>query len=126
MNTFKTQTTAAAQLRHIVAFGSTALLLALLPMGAQAEITQDCILEGTVDKRKAEQLGQPVYVKFRNARRGSEAGCSMNRRNKSRRVKFISSPKTNDIENVDHGSQVRYRYIERDNQTGTWELIDVS
>lgn len=114
--------------RALTAIAATAGIMTLiaLPMSANAEITQDCILEGTIDKRKAEQLGQSVYVNFRNARRGSEASCTMNRRSKSRRVKFISSPDTRQIEDVSHGSTVRYRYIERDNQQGSWELIDVS
>ena len=92
---------------------------------AQAEVTQDCILEGTVDLKKAEQLGQPTYVKFRNAKRGTEAGCDLNRRSKSRRVQYISSPDTNELVNVSHGSTVRYRYVEWNNQPGSWELIDI-
>eukprot|EP00579_Thalassiosira_antarctica_P022399 CAMPEP_0201979396 /NCGR_PEP_ID=MMETSP0904-20121228/67109_1 /ASSEMBLY_ACC=CAM_ASM_000553 /TAXON_ID=420261 /ORGANISM="Thalassiosira antarctica, Strain CCMP982" /LENGTH=126 /DNA_ID=CAMNT_0048531381 /DNA_START=214 /DNA_END=594 /DNA_ORIENTATION=+ len=103
---------------------ATALGLSILPLQASAEITQDCILEGTVDMRKAEELGQPVYVNFRNARRGTEAGCNLNRRSKSRRVQFISSPDTANVEDAVHGSKVRYRYIERDNQSGNWELLD--
>lgn len=103
---------------------ATALGLSILPLQASAEITQDCILEGTVDMRKAEELGQPVYVNFRNARRGTEAGCNLNRRSKSRRVQFISSPDTTNVEDAVHGSKVRYRYIERDNQSGNWELLD--
>ncbi|EAQ97359.1 hypothetical protein [Congregibacter litoralis] len=105
---------------------ASALGLSLLPLYASAEITQECILEGTVDMRKAEELGQPVYVKFRNARRGTEAGCSLNRRAKSRRVQFTSSPDITDVKTAPHGSKVRYRYIERDNQAGKWELLDVS
>jgi hypothetical protein len=108
-----------------IAMSGAILALALTGMQANAEITEDCILEGTVDMRKAEELGQSVYVNFRNARRGSEAGCSLNRRSKSRRVQFIRSPDASDIENANHGSKVRYRYIERDNQTGNWELIEV-
>ena len=50
----------------------------------------------------------------------------MNRRSKSRRVQFISSPSTDGIENAADGSKVRYRYIERNGQPGSWELIDVS
>lgn len=92
---------------------------------AQAEVTQDCILEGTVDLKKAEQLGQSTYVKFRNAKRGAEAGCSLNRRSKSRRVQYISSPDTNELVNVSHGSTVKYRYVEWNNQPGSWELIDI-
>ena len=75
--------------------------------------------------RKAEQLGQPVYVRFEDARRGSEAACSLDRRSKSRRVKFVTTPDMTEIERVSHGSRVSYRYIERDGQPGTWELIDV-
>jgi len=102
------------------------LLLATLPMlamAAQAEVTQDCILEGTVDKRKAEQMGQDVYVKFHSAaraERGSE--CNLQRRN---RVQF-KEPKNAMIENAPDGSKVRYRYTEKDNQQGEWQLIGVS
>ena len=46
------------------------LLLGSIAGSAHAEITQDCILEGNVDKRKAAQLGQDVYVKFRSAEAG--------------------------------------------------------
>lgn len=109
--------------------GALALCLgmSLTATQASAEITQDCILEGTVDMRTAEQLGQSVYVKFRSAKRGSEAGCDMARRSgKSRRVQFISSPDTSMVRDADHGSTVRYRYIERDNQQGSWELMPVN
>lgn len=106
-------------------FGALALTLAAL--GANAEITQDCIIEGTVDMRRAEQLGQPYYVSFRDIRRGSEANCTMNRRSKSRRVQFVDTPtpRADGIESAVHGSKVRYRYIERDGQPGQWQLIDV-
>jgi len=105
--------------------GATALGLAALP--TSAEITEDCILEGTVDMQRAKQLGQPVYVRFRNAENGSEARCSLNQRSRSRRVKFVSSPDTSaDLsEDVQDGSKVRYRYTERNNEQGNWELIDV-
>lgn len=114
----------AKSLRVAAILGCAIFAAAITP--AQAEITQDCILEGTVDLRKAEELGQPVYVKFRNARRGSEAGCNMNRRSKSRRVQFISSPDTSSMQGAEHGSKVRYRYIERDGQHGSWELLETS
>jgi hypothetical protein len=112
--------------------GVTAALLAgslslvALPAAAQSnDIVEDCILEGTVDMRKAEQLNQPVYVRFSDAEQGSQAGCSLERRSKSRRVRFITTPDMHDIENVSHGAKVRYRYIERDGEPGTWELIGV-
>ena len=115
-----------ANLAGALALTGAALSLTLFALAAQADVTEDCILEGTVDMRKAEQLGQSVYVRFNDARRGSDAGCSLDRRSNSRRVKFISSPDTHDLDNASHGAKVRYRYIERDGQPGTWELIDVS
>lgn len=116
-----------ANLTSALALTGGALSIMLLALTAQAEVTEDCILEGTVDMRKAEQLGQTVYVRFNDARRGSDAGCSLDRRsNNSRRVKFISSPDTHDLDNATHGAKVRYRYIERDGQPGTWELINTS
>jgi len=97
-----------------------------LPAAAQSnDIVEDCILEGTVDMRKAEQLDQPVYVRFSDAEHGSKAGCSLDRRSKSRRVRFITTPDMHDIANVSHGAKVRYRYTERDGEPGTWELIGV-
>jgi hypothetical protein len=104
-------------------FGTLALTLAAI--NANAEITQDCIIEGTVDMRRAEQLGQPYYVNFSNASHGSEARCMMNRRTKSRRVQFVDTPSMEGIENAVDGSKVRYRYIERNGQPGNWELIEV-
>ena len=106
---------------------AAAMALALAATPASAEITQDCILVGTVDMRTAQRLGQPVYVNFKSARRGTEAGCSMSRRGNSRRVQFITAPEMDALQNVtvDHGDTVRYRYIERDNQQGSWELVDI-
>ncbi|GAB3316222.1 hypothetical protein [Haliea atlantica] len=102
------------------------LLLATLPLvalGARAEVTQDCILEGTVDKGKAEQMGRDVYVEFHSAaraERGSE--CNLQRRN---RIQF-KEPKNAMIENAPDGSKVRYRYTEKDDQQGEWRLIGVA
>lgn len=109
-----------------LALGAIALCLASATVNA--EITEDCILEGTVDMRKAEALGQPIYVNFSSAKSGTQAKCSMARRGKtrSRRVTFVSSPDVTEISDAAHGSTVRYRYIERDNQPGRWELMEVS
>ena len=114
-----------ANLVTALLIAGTALALSITALTAKAEITQDCILEGTVDMRTAEKLGQPVYVKFRNARSGPDANCSMNRRSKSRRVQFVSSPDVSRVEDAAHGDQVRYRYLERDGR-GTWQLVDVN
>ncbi len=113
--------------RSGITLALSALALSIAATTAQAEITEDCILEGTVDMRRAEALGQPIYVNFSSARSGSEGDCSMARRGKSRsrRVQFISSPDVSQASDAAHGSTVRYRYIERDNQPGEWELIEV-
>lgn len=106
---------------------ATAALTLSMAVSANAEITQDCILEGTVDMRTAQELGQPLYVKFRSPRRGSEAGCSMNRRNNSRRVQYITTPDQDALRsvNAEHGDTVLFRYVEHDNQHGRWELVDI-
>ncbi|KGE02774.1 hypothetical protein [Pseudohaliea rubra] len=103
----------------------SALALPLLAGSAHAEITQDCILEGSVDKRKAAQLGRDVYVKFRSAEAGDAAPCDMSRSSRSRRVQF-KAPSTDDITDAPHGAAVKYRYIERDNGHGQWQLMEPS
>jgi len=91
--------------------------------GAHAEIVQDCILEGVVDKERAAQLGRPVFLNFRSIARGTEAPCDMARRSKSRRVQF-KTPADNDIVDAPHGATVRYRYIERADGSGEWKLLE--
>lgn len=102
------------------------LALTVAALNANAQITEDCILEGRVDMRKAEQIGQPMYVRFDKAYRGSEGTCSLNRSSSRRRVKFISNPNLDELDDVTHGARIRYRYVERDGQPGSWELIEVS
>ncbi len=97
-------------------------VLTLGAAGASAEVTRDCILEGTVDKQKAKAAGKDVYVAFHSATSGKQADCNMNRRN---RLEF-KEPKNAMIENVPHGSTVKYRYTEEDNQKGEWQLMDIS
>lgn len=103
------------------------LALVVLPLftaGAWADVTQDCILEGTVDKRKAEQAGKDVYVAFHSAKGANrDADCNIGRRNN--RVEFKQS-KDSGIENAPHGATVKYRYTEEDNDKGQWKLLDVS
>lgn len=110
-------------IKHTIRRGLLLATLPLMAVTAQAEVTQDCILEGTVDKRKAEQMGRDVYVEFHSAsraERGSE--CNLQRRN---RVQF-KEPKNAMIENAPDGSKVRYRYTEQDDQQGEWRLIGVA
>jgi hypothetical protein len=102
-----------------------ALALPLMAGNAMAEITQDCIVEGTVDKERAAKMGKPVYVEFHSAKNGEEARCSMNKRSNSRRVQF-KAPGTDGIEDAPDGSKVKYRYTEDGNADGKWELLEVS
>lgn len=103
-----------------------ALILLAFPLftsGAWAETTQDCILEGTVDRKEAAQEGRDVYVTFHSASRAEKnSKCNLNRRN---RVEF-KEPKNAMIENAPDGAQVKYRYTEKDNQKGEWQLMGVS
>ncbi len=103
-----------------------ALILTTLPLfaaGTWAEVTQDCILEGTVDKKKAERMGRDVYIAFHSASRAEEGSeCKLNRRN---RVEF-KEPKNARIESAPDGAKVKYRYTEKENQEGEWELMGVS
>ena len=102
-----------------------ALALPLMASSAMAEITQDCIVEGTVDKDRAARMGAPVYVEFHSAKSGEEARCHMNKRSNSRRVQF-KAPSTDGIEDAPDGSKVKYRYTEDDDAKGKWELLEVS
>ena len=98
-----------------------ALIIASLPLfsaTAFAEVTQDCILEGTVDKKKAEQMGRDVYVAFHSSERAeSGSKCQLERRS---RIQF-KEPK-----NAPDGAKVKYRYTERDDQAGEWQLMGIS
>jgi hypothetical protein len=101
------------------------LSLTLMPAGNAADITQDCILEGHVDKRKAARYGRDVYVTFRSAERGGEAPCDLSQRNRSRRVEF-KAPSGEELKEAPHGARVKYRYIERDGSRDQWRLMERS
>ncbi|TXS91386.1 hypothetical protein FV139_16830 [Parahaliea maris] len=102
----------------------TLTVLPLFAAGTWAEVTQDCIVEGTVDKQKAREHGKDVYVAFHSASRASDdANCRLNRR--SNRVEF-KQPKDAKINSAPDGAKVKYRYTEEDNKKGEWKLLDVS
>ncbi|MFN2329098.1 MAG: hypothetical protein ABR612_09290 [Chromatocurvus sp.] len=95
------------------------------PVAAQAnaEITQDCILEGTVNQTRAASGGEAVHLVFRSAERGEQAPCRMSRVDRSRRIQF-KVPSDNDIVDAPHGSKVKYRYTEDVEGKRQWRLID--
>ena len=99
------------------------LLLAFLPvMGVQAEVAQDCLVEGTVEQRTGEKHSVDVYVAFHSVKKSdAQSKCSLARK---KRVAF-KEPKNAMIENAPVGSTVTYRYIEQDNKDTQWRLISV-
>lgn len=105
--------------------GITSALALALTTQVQAEITQDCILEGTVNQTRAASGNEQVHVSFRSAERGEEAPCRMSRSDRSRRIQF-KAPSDNDIADAPHGSKVKYRYTEDITGKRQWRLIERS
>lgn len=105
--------------------GITSALALILATQAHAEITQDCILEGTVNQTRAGSGSEEVHLVFRTAERGKEAPCRMSRVDRSRRIQF-KVPSDNDIVDAPHGSKVKYRYTEDVEGKHQWRLIDRS
>lgn len=103
----------------------TSALVLVLATQAQAQVTQDCILEGTVNQTRAASGNDQVRVSFRSAERGEEAPCRMSRSDRNRRIQF-KAPTENDIADAPHGAKVRYRYTEEANGKRQWRLIERS
>ncbi len=101
----------------------TLLLATQVAAQANADITQDCILEGTVNQTRAASGSEEVHLVFRSAERGEQAPCRMSRVNRSRRIQF-KVPSDNDIVDAPHGSKVKYRYTEDGEGKRQWRLID--
>lgn len=98
------------------------LLIPMLTVGVQAEITQDCVVEGKVKQRSGQENGTNVYVAFHSVKKSNEqANCSIERQ---KRVAF-KQPKNAMIETAPVGSTVTYRYVEQDNSDGQWSLVTV-
>lgn len=106
-------------------FSIASALALVLAAQAHAEITQDCILEGTVNQTRAASGSEEVRLVFRTAERGEEAPCRMSRMDRSRRIQF-KVPSDNDIVDAPHGAKVKYRYTEDVEGTRQWRLIDRS
>ncbi len=101
------------------------LVLAAFPaiaLNAQAEVSQDCILEGEVNQKKAAAMQQNAYVRFYSATDGStEVGCNMR---KGKRIVFKQA-KEDGIQNLPDGAVVTYHYTEGPDQQAQWRLLDV-
>ena len=92
-----------------------------LPLGASAEVTRDCVVEGTV-KRHDEEKGR-VYVNFDSAEPAEKgAPCQLKRRE---RLNFKASNAA-DLKNAEPGTRVRYRYTERTDTGASWKLQKAS
>ena len=108
---------------RIVTASATALILALSAGSTLAEVTQDCILEGTVKNAKNAEEQKKVYVAFHSARDPeNQQTCNMKRRKKL----HFKAPSESEIGTAPVGSKVRYRYREHDHEQGEMELISVS
>ena len=105
--------------------GMTSVIALALSVQVQAEITQDCILEGTVNQTRAASGNELVRVSFRSAERGEEAPCRMSRSDRNRRIEF-KAPSDNEIADAPHGSKVKYRYTEDVKGKRQWRLIERS
>lgn len=105
--------------------GITSALALILATPVQAQITQDCILEGTVNQTRTTQGSERVHVSFRSAERGEKAPCRMSRSDRNRRIEF-KAPSDNDIADAPHGSRVKYRYTEDVEGKRQWRLIERS
>jgi len=94
-----------------------------LALTARAEPVQACILEGTVDKGRAAQLGVNVYVDFDTARRANDkVKCRLERT----QIRF-SEPKNAMIEHAPDGSRVAYEYTRFDDgEEPQWRLLSVT
>ena len=102
---------------------STILTLSVIGAIAQADSTQDCIVDGTVKNRAHVQHGTNVYVSFHSAKDGAgRNSCRLAERGK---VAF-REPKNAMIENVPAGSKVRYHYTQEGEQAPQWQLMKVS
>ncbi|MFT5710255.1 MAG: putative acyltransferase (DUF342 family) [Halioglobus sp.] len=108
-------------MKSIIKVG-TLLLLPMLAVGVQAEVTQDCVVEGKVKQRSGQENGTNVYVAFHSVKKSNEqTNCSIDRQ---KRVAF-KQPKNAMIEHAPVGSTVTYRYVEQDNNDGQWSLVTV-
>ncbi len=108
-------------MKNIIKVGAL-ILIPVLAAGVQAEVTQDCVVEGKVKQRSGQESGTNVYVAFHSVKKSNEqANCSIDRQ---KRVAF-KQPKNAMIENAPVGSTVTYRYVEQDNSDGQWSLVTV-
>jgi hypothetical protein len=93
----------------------------VMSVGANAEVTRDCVVEGTV-KRHGDD-GDRVYVAFDSAKPAEKgAPCRLKRRE---RLNFKASD-AGDLRNAEPGTRVRYRYTEHTDKGASWKLQKAS
>ena len=93
--------------------------LLAFPLGASAEVTRDCVVEGTVKQTRDADNGERVYVAFHSAKPAEKgAPCRINRREKFR----FKAPNSSDLKDAEPGTNVRYRYTEDSEKGATWKL----
>ena len=102
-----------------LAFAVILAPLLMLPVGAAAEVTRDCVVEGTVKRTESE--ADRVYVSFHSAKPAEEgAPCRINRREK---LRFKGDSTLADAE---PGTRVKYRYTEDSEKGSSWKLQKAS
>lgn len=100
-------------------FAAVLAPLLALPVTALAEVTRDCVVEGTVKRNEADT--DRVYVSFHSAKPAEEgAPCRMHRREK---LRFKGDSTLADAE---PGTRVKYRYTEDSEKGSSWKLQKTS
>lgn len=89
--------------------------------GVQAETVRDCVVEGTVKRQQGES--DKVYVAFHSAKPAEKgAPCRMRKREKLQ----FKAPSSQDLQNAEPGTRVKYRYTEDSKKGATWKLQKAS
>ena len=93
-------------------------------VAVQAEVVQDCKLEGVVKETQSKDGVKAVYIDFHSIKRYSD-GTRCNMRGKD--VEF-DGVVGSQIQQVEPGTGVTYRYIQDDEKApaGQWQLLEVS
>ena len=95
--------------------------LLMLSAGVQAETVRDCVMEGTV--KRHQENGDKVYVAFHSAKPAEEgAPCRVRKREKLQ----FKAPSSDNLQEAEPGTRVKYRYTEDSEKGSSWKLQKTS
>lgn len=95
-----------------------ATALTCLAFNAQAELVQDCVLEGKVIYSESLDLKQIIRVSFTSAQPfQADSHCNLRGNPK------FSQPKGSMIENLPDGAKVQYHFQKDDQGNTQWRMI---